>query len=695
MPLSSHLGKILIFVLVVFTLLQSTVEFQRIAWGTGIWWGEYSLKWALAYALYALCSIFLTGLTGAVLLRWERFHGSIFQKITTWRNRIGWPRWVIVIVILIVPVWFFQYTPWGVVYSSPYFRLLSWGLAVLGLTVMLGKGRYLFGWIELLAAVILTASAFTLAAAFANVTEYPFSLGWSEGNRMWDYSILFGRDRYAYSADQEIWVHLDMGRQFVGGLPFLLPALTIGMERFWIGLTQLVPYILLGMAAFRSTRGRWPVWLLTTLWVLLFLKQGPIHPPLVLCAVVVALVWRSPLWLAIPLIAVTGYVAEESRFTWIFAPGMWIAMLELAGAPLRKDGWLSRIAWVRAISLGAAGVLGGYFGQKIAGLLAGNAGAGVALTTQDVTSSLSSEPLLWYRLFPNATYGFGILLALLVAVLPLIVVLLYLMATRRWIMNVWQSLLVLGTLLAFLAVGLIVSTKIGGGGDLHNMDMFLIGLMFAGVLAWQKGGAEWLRQIEAIPGVIRFLLVFMLAWPGYFPLMELRSYNFGEDTSWLVVLTDAPAEKSLGMLPPAEVTDRSLEIINDAVAQAQTRGEVLFMDQRQLLTFGYIKGVPFVPEYEKKVLMSQALNTDGKYFREFYRDLASHRFSLIVSEPLHTPIKDVSYQFGEENNAWVKWVSAPLLCYYEPAETLREVRVQLLVPRADPVDCSMILPEDL
>jgi hypothetical protein len=34
-------------------------------------------------------------------------------------------------------------------------------------------------------------------------------------------------------------------------------------------------------------------------------------------------------------------------------------------------------------------------------------------------------------------------------------------------------------LLAFLVVGLIVSTKIGGGGDLHNLDMFLIGIFFA------------------------------------------------------------------------------------------------------------------------------------------------------------------------------------------------------------------------
>jgi hypothetical protein len=90
--------------------------------------------------------------------------------------------------------------------------------------------------------------------------------------------------------------------------------------------------------------------------------------------------------------------------------------------------------------------------------------------------------------------------------------------------------------------------------------------------------------------------------------------------------------------------------------------------------------------------MNQALYGDANYFQGFYDDLAEHRFSLIVSEPLRTPIKDSSYQFGEENNAWVKWVSNPVLCYYEPKIILQEVFVQLLVPKTEPVDCSAQLP---
>jgi hypothetical protein len=125
---------------------------------------------------------------------------------------------------------------------------------------------------------------------------------------------------------------------------------------------------------------------------------------------------------------------------------------------------------------------------------------------------------------------------------------------------------------------------------------------------------------------------------------------------------------------------------------AKARGEVLFMDQRQLLTFGYVPNVPLISEYEKKRLMNEALSGDAAFFASFYEDLRSARFELIVTEPLFTPIKDEDYVFGEENNAWVTWVSKPVLCYYEAIEWLVEVRVQLLIPRAGEPDCSSALP---
>jgi hypothetical protein len=241
-------------------------------------------------------------------------------------------------------------------------------------------------------------------------------------------------------------------------------------------------------------------------------------------------------------------------------------------------------------------------------------------------------------------------------------------------------------------VGLVVSTKIGGGGDLHNMDMFLIGLMFVGTIAWRNGGGEWFKNFPASPLIVRIFFALMFILPGIAPLASLRTYQYNGDTRWLITLTDSHAEKELGLLPHPSVVDRSLKTVQDEVMLARENGEMLFLDQRQLLTFGFIKDVPLVPEYEKKVLMDKALKSDGEYFETYYKDLAAHRFSLIISEPLRSPVKDSAYQFGEENNAWVKWVSNPTLCYYEPKTTISEVGVQLLVPKRETVDCSEQLP---
>jgi hypothetical protein len=140
-------------------------------------------------------------------------------------------------------------------------------------------------------------------------------------------------------------------------------------------------------------------------------------------------------------------------------------------------------------------------------------------------------------------------------------------------------------------------------------------------------------------------------------------------------------------LPKQNIIAEALDTIQSAVSKAQIDGEVLFMDQRQLLTFGFIKNTLLVPDYEKKYMMDMAMGNNQDYFEAFYADLADKRFSLIVSEPLKLVEKGQIDSFGEENNAWVTWVSNPILCYYEPLITLKQVQVQLLVPKAKPVSC--------
>ena len=245
-------------------------------------------------------------------------------------------------------------------------------------------------------------------------------------------------------------------------------------------------------------------------------------------------------------------------------------------------------------------------------------------------------------------------------------------------------------LLAFLFVGLTASVKIGGGGDLHNLDMFLIGLVITTAIAWRNGGWQWVTNLSmSLRG--RLLLMLLIVIPAYQPLMDLRPLDVSPNLVWVSTLSDAERVQALPTLPSSEQTEGALATVKGAVLGAASQGEVLFMDQRQLLTFQYIR-VPLVPDYDKKVLINEAMSSDQAYFDKFYHDLATHRFALIVSSPLHASIQDRSYGFNEENNAWAKWVAGPILCYYTPINTIKSVQVQLLVPAADTAGCAENLP---
>ncbi|HLO17033.1 MAG TPA: hypothetical protein VK206_19525, partial [Anaerolineales bacterium] len=333
-------------------------------------------------------------------------------------------------------------------------------------------------------------------------------------------------------------------------------------------------------------------------------------------------------------------------------------------------------------------------GQAGGASVVGRLGTGV--TPSLVNFGISVHPFLWYRLLPNATYGEGILIGLALAVLPLIIILLYLVRTDRWQLNRWQKFAVFLPLPAFLAVGLIASVKIGGGADLHNMDMFIIGLMFAGAIAWRHGAYQWIDEIHSIPVWVRLTLLLMIAIPGYQSLRLMSPISITEDIRTVATLADINEDPLPNPLPdtlPSEPdTKKALESMRRVVAHAAQTGDVLFMDQRQLLTFGYITDVPLIPEYDKKVLINEALSGNARYFQGFYRDLAKQRFSLIITNPVNKRLDKSEGNFGEENNAWVKWVSTPLLCYYESLDRLKRVDVELLVPRHDISACDQVLP---
>lgn len=676
------LFNLLLLILAAWTLVRAGEELFHVAWGAGTWLGLFLPKWGMMFFAFVILSIAGWGGLAWALTQPERASTAL-GPLGGVRERLGFLRWPLILFVAIIPPWLFQYSLTGLVLVSPSMRLAVWVVCALVCGFLITRGTRLLDWPAFLSGALISGGAILLTFPLQDVSTYPFSLGWSEGNRLYDYSILFGRARYIYPADAPLTPFLDLGRQITGGLAFIYPGLTILQARLWQGVMGILPYVAVGLAVFWRARKEsiW-LWLMAGLWGYAFLRQGPIHTPLVFVAFVVAFAWRKPLWLAMPLLALAAYVAAFSRYTWVFAPAMWVGMMVFADSIL-EIGKLPRSTWTRGILLAGSALAGGmiYWASGFLRMIA---------STDSGGNVISRQPLLWYRLFPNETLGPGILALLFFAALPLIVTLFFLARPPRWTLNLWQKLALLAPLAAFLVVGLITSAKIGGGGDLHNLDMFLIGLLFAAGVAMDRCGYRWLLD-SALPYAMKVVIVLMLAMPVYFPLINMRPLLTADVYPSLKLLTGAESARDAGLLPTPSETDATLADIQRRVERALP-GEILFMDQRQLLTFGYIQ-VPLIPEYEKKLLMDQAM-TDAlqPIFESFYSDLAAHRFALIVSEPLRVPIKGQEFVFGEENDAWVKWVSAAVLCYYEPDKTYPDFRIQLLVPRETPIECDLPIP---
>ncbi|NIM96089.1 MAG: hypothetical protein GTO18_20500, partial [Anaerolineales bacterium] len=485
------------------------------------------------------------------------------------------------------------------------------------------------------------------------ITDYPFGVGWSEGNRLWDYSLYFRRDLYTISGEFYYPTYLTPGRHGLWGLPFLFFSNpSIELLRYWDALLWLIPYLVLGIVTFvlkRNSLTRTWGWIFA-LWTLLFLLQGPIYAPLVISALLIVVAYdREKPWRTIVITFIACFYAGISRWTWMLAPAIWAGLWALLDEEEDLE-WTRRIRFT--VILGVAGV---------AGALAAQLFMNLAFPRPDtVYSTTLSQPLLWYRLWSSPTNPTGIVPGLLYALGPLTLWLLWVIISRRLKWSALQILGVTAALLVFLGVGLAASVKIGGGSNLHNMDMLLVTfVVLLGIIMICEG------VFRDMPGYAWALL----ALAAIIPIWNLMNFEVDQD------------------LPTKEDAKFALATVRACVEQATEEGEVLFIDQRQLLTFGQIQDAPLVMDYELKHMMNQAMSGNREYFEAFERDLEEHRFILIVSDPLHIVYQGKEIPFGEENDLWVDAVTVPILEHYEPVLKLNDVDIWLLMPENEDGIC--------
>jgi hypothetical protein len=322
--------------------------------------------------------------------------------------------------------------------------------------------------------------------------------------------------------------------------------------------------------------------------------------------------------------------------------------------------WMTPFVW------GMTGVISALISKFIYIQISGNA---------DISafgSSFTSD-LLWKRLLPNDTYPMGILPGIALVSLPLWLGMYQMLRGNLNYIHPLRWLALLGMVLILLIGGAIVSTKIGGGGDLHNMDAYLVLLsvltMFFGAnqASTEKARVEPSRnEAKPIWGKISWAVLYLaLLIPLWFALPKLgffHSYN-------------------------SDVVEQDIQKINEFVAAAkQNGGEVLFVTERQLITFGYVNLVLTSHDYEQIELMEMAMSRNRDLLEKFYEDLKNHRFLLIIAEEQkYSPKKTGS--FIEEDQAWITYVGAPLLCHYKPLESISSNNIYFFVPRSQQADC--------
>lgn len=266
---------------------------------------------------------------------------------------------------------------------------------------------------------------------------------------------------------------------------------------------------------------------------------------------------------------------------------------------------------------------------------------------------------------PNATYPFGILSPLVIISLPLWYFSLSRLVTLHWIRRTG----LLAMMFILLLGGLVVSVKIGGGSDLHNLDAYLVLLLIVALYAISNQIAPDNRSLEQRPlsaPIFRWLLPMALIVPV--------GSAFRGTTPYVPV--------------NHQETNAALTQIQAAINQIPTDREVLFMYQRPLIVFGHLK-VKLVPEYENVLLFEAVFARNQAYLEKFYSDLYQRRFGLIVAESQPTEKRGRKHPFGEENDLWLSTITQFLQQHYQIVQAIPWVNLQIYEPKSNlSVICS-------
>lgn len=500
--------------------------------------------------------------------------------------------------------------------------------------------------------LLLFGVLYRVAAFVPEIQSGPFALGWSEGSRFYNASLFASESLYGAKLPLPV---LHPSRYLMQALPFFVGIRSILFHRIWqvvlwLGMTLWGSWLL--AKRLKGSADVSMAWLSALLF--LFFFQGAVYYHLMVCVVLVLLGYQKdkPIRTLVFVLLASAW-AGISRVNWMPVPGLMAFALYLLDTPFEGRKWVKYLVWPGIWVIGGFAVA--YLAKQ----------GYIAISGEDpaLFDSAFSSALLWRRLWPNATLFLGIVPAILLVMLPGIG--LFWLKFRQKTLPVlhWlQWLGLAGILGVFFAGGLVVSVKIGGGGDLHNLDGFLVfwALIVGGILAMNPNLPKSKKK-TVLSHSWQFWLAIAVIIPAFFAFMRSGTWSFS-------------AAKAQGS---------ELDNLNNALAVVEEKGgDVLFISERQLLTFGELD-LKVVPEYEKVFLMEMAMGNNQPYLNAFRQKLEAHAFVAIISDPLSTNIQGSNRGFADENNAWVEQVVLPMLEEYQAVLSWRNGEVNLLVPQGE------------
>lgn len=522
-------------------------------------------------------------------------------------------------------------------------------ICVISMKALLPKKNW---GIALIGSMLLIAAIYRVMIFIPHLSTSPFSLGWSEGSRYYYASLFFSNKVYGQNIPPSPW---HASRYMLLAIPWVITDIPLWFHRLWqvflwIGLTWTSGLLL----AKRLKLKGWFRLVTFSAWAFLALFQGPVYYHLLVCVILIlwGLDYEKPRQ-SFLVVVISSIWAGLSRVNWIPMPVFLAVTLYLLETPWREeytfwDYVKKPLVW------GIGGGIAAFSSYVGYAFLSGN-------QISKFGSSFTSA-LLWYRLFPNPSYQPGILLGMITISLPLWLVIFLWIQNRKFDRYSYLKLFGIGAILVVLLVGgLAVSVKIGGGSNLHNLDAYLVILIIsASYMFWE----EEEKHIEKLKNVSSSLSKIAFVTALVIPIFMA-----------LTVSGHSPTREQ-------EVEARDLSQLQDLVNEAISQGgEVLFLTERQLQSFNLITGVPFVPEYEKVELMEMAMSGNPKYLELFYQDIKEQRFSIIISDSMHTQLRGRSSPFGEENDAWVTRVASIVLEYYQASQLGQQGSIYVLTPK--------------